>query len=91
MAQPILLLVGAGPHVGYEVLQHFSNKNFRTIGVARTPKEELKSICDLTIAADFEDPTSIKKLFEEVKEKAGIPNVVIYNGKFGASHGLFCL
>jgi NAD(P)-dependent dehydrogenase (short-subunit alcohol dehydrogenase family) len=80
--KPILLLLGAGPHVGYQILQHFSNKGFGTIGVSRNPTEELKSICDLTISADFEDPLSIAAVFKEVNAKIGVPNVVIYNGTF---------
>jgi hypothetical protein len=35
---------------------------------------------DLTIKADLEDPSVVKAIFDKVKAKLGVPNVVVYNG-----------
>ncbi|PQE22534.1 short-chain dehydrogenase protein [Rutstroemia sp. NJR-2017a BVV2] len=76
----IVLILGAGPNIGLNLAQVFSSNSYKTIVVSRTPKEELTKSADLAIQADFSDPKSIKSIFDEVKQKIGVPNVVIYNG-----------
>jgi hypothetical protein len=81
--QNILLVLGAGPNVGRSIAQHFSKVgSYKTILVSRNPSTSIKESCDLVISADFEDAKCINGIFEEVKEKIGVPNVVVYNGKF---------
>ena len=46
----------------------------------KVPAEELTKAADLSLQADFTDPKSIKAIFDEVKQKLGVPNVVVYNG-----------
>jgi hypothetical protein len=85
--QNILLVLGAGPNVGLSLTQHFSKVgSYKTILVSRNPSPSLKESCDLVISADFEDAKCIHGIFEEVKKKIGVPNVVVYNGTFS-----FCL
>ena len=81
--QNILLVLGAGPNVGRSIAQHFSKVgSYKTILVSRNPSTSIKESCDLVISADFEDAKCINGIFEEVKEKIGVPNVVVYNGIF---------
>ncbi|KAH7364127.1 hypothetical protein BKA65DRAFT_522652 [Rhexocercosporidium sp. MPI-PUGE-AT-0058] len=57
----------------------FSDKSHKTATVARDPSEELVKAADLVIKADFSDASNIEAIFDEVKEKLGVPNVVVYN------------
>ncbi|CAD6441271.1 0ef69fec-2fc4-44f8-be79-e7e7f2f6ccaa [Sclerotinia trifoliorum] len=76
----IILILGGGPNVGLNVARVFSTKgSYKTVSVSRTPKGELTKATDLSIQADFNDPNSIKTIFDEVKQKFGVPNVVVYN------------
>jgi NAD(P)-dependent dehydrogenase (short-subunit alcohol dehydrogenase family) len=81
MAQNIILVLGAGPNVGLHVAKYFGQKSFKTAAVSRNPTEELRNTVDLTIKADLEDPAVVKNIFDEVRAKLGVPNVVVYNGK----------
>lgn len=76
----IILILGAGPNVGLFLATHFSKNSFKTAVVSRNPSSKLSEAADLAIAADFQDPKGIKGVFEEVKGKLGVPNVVVYNG-----------
>ncbi|PQE31464.1 Short-chain dehydrogenase reductase SDR protein [Rutstroemia sp. NJR-2017a WRK4] len=75
----IVLILGAGPNIGLNLARVFSSNSYKTIVVSRTAKEELTKSADLAIQADFSDPKSIKSIFDEAKQKIGVPNVVIYN------------
>jgi NAD(P)-dependent dehydrogenase (short-subunit alcohol dehydrogenase family) len=81
MTSNIALILGAGPNVGLATVKYFSEKGDKTIAVSRNPSEEISKSADLVIKADFSNPSAIKPVFEEVKAKIGIPNVVIYNRK----------
>ena len=77
----IVLILGAGPNIGLNVARVFSSKgSYKTAIVSRNPKEELTKATDLSLQADFTDPKSIKAVFDEVRQKLGVPSVVIYNG-----------
>jgi NAD(P)-dependent dehydrogenase (short-subunit alcohol dehydrogenase family) len=80
MSQNVILVLGAGPNVGFHVAKYFGQKSFKTAAVSRNPTEELTKTVDLTIKADLEDPVGVKAIFDEVKAKLGVPNVVVYNG-----------
>ncbi|KAM3157108.1 hypothetical protein ABEW05_002300 [Botrytis cinerea] len=73
----IVLILGGGPNVGLNIARVFSSKGlYKTVIVSRNPKEELIKAADLSLQADFTDPNSIKRIFDEVKQKFGVPNVV---------------
>ncbi|KAF5872154.1 putative uncharacterized oxidoreductase protein [Botrytis fragariae] len=76
----IVLILGGGPNIGLNIARVFSSKgSYKTVIVSRNPKEELIKEADLSLQADFTDPKSIKRIFDEVKQKFGVPNVVVYN------------
>ena len=83
MSSNIILILGAGPNVGIHITRHFSEKGYKSAVVARNPSVDVTNAADLVIKADFSDASNIKAVFEEVKEKLGVPNVVVYNGKLG--------
>jgi NAD(P)-dependent dehydrogenase (short-subunit alcohol dehydrogenase family) len=77
MAQNIILVLGAGPNVGLHIAKYFGQKGFKTAAMSRNPTKELRSAVDLTIKADLEDLMVVKTIFDEVKAKLGVPNVVV--------------
>lgn len=79
MASNIALILGAGPNTGLATVKYLSERGFKTIAVSRSPSEEISKAADIAIKADFSNPSAIKPVFEEVKAKIGIPNLVIYN------------
>ncbi|KUJ22706.1 NAD(P)-binding protein [Mollisia scopiformis] len=85
MSSKLILVLGAGPRVGLNVVKKFADNGYKTVGVSRNPGEELSKVADLALSADFSKHESIKTIFDEVKSKVGVPNVVVYNG--AANHG----
>ncbi len=80
MSSRIILILGAGPNIGLHVAQKFAQNGFKVAIAGRSIKPEVSKNADLSIKADFSTPASVKPIFEEVKSKLGLPNVVIYNG-----------
>jgi NAD(P)-dependent dehydrogenase (short-subunit alcohol dehydrogenase family) len=79
MSSPIILILGAGANIGAHVARKFSQEGFKVASVARNVHKDAADVSHLTIKADFNDPASIKGVFDEVNNKFGIPNVVVYN------------
>ncbi|OCL06394.1 hypothetical protein AOQ84DRAFT_432630 [Glonium stellatum] len=80
MASPVLLFFGAGPNVGLSVIKKFRSEGYKIAAVARTLRDDLKTITDKAIAADLSsDPSNIARIFEEVEKELGVPTVVVYN------------
>jgi NAD(P)-dependent dehydrogenase (short-subunit alcohol dehydrogenase family) len=79
MSSPIVLILGTGARVGASIARKFSQEGYKVATVARSVHKDVANISDLTIKADFGDPSSIKDVFEEVNTKLGPPNVVVYN------------
>jgi len=84
MAHKILLLLGAGLNVGSSSLTLFRSQGYRIAAVARTIKPEIKAQADMVLTADFSDPLVMESIFEKVKQKLGVPNVVVYNRKLAS-------
>ena len=80
MSTSVVLILGTGPNVGLSIATKFAAKGWKVAAVSRSPKDDIKKAAHQVIAADFSDPHGISNIFEEVKTKLGIPNVVIYNG-----------
>jgi len=83
MTSPILLVLGGGGAVGSGVAQKFFKNGFKVALAYRTVKPTTDETKDfLQIKADFSDPSAIASVFAEVKQKLGVPNVVVYNGPY---------
>jgi NADP-dependent 3-hydroxy acid dehydrogenase YdfG len=74
-----LLFLGAGANVGAASVALFKSKGYRVASVARTIRDEVAEHSDLVLTADFSDPGAMQGVFDQVEEKLGVPNVVIYN------------
>ncbi|KAL2072623.1 hypothetical protein VTL71DRAFT_11966 [Oculimacula yallundae] len=79
MTPKAILILGAGPNAGLHITKYFSEKSHKTVAVARNLSADINKIVDLVIKSDFSNPSNIKAILDEVKEKVGIPNVVVYN------------
>jgi NAD(P)-dependent dehydrogenase (short-subunit alcohol dehydrogenase family) len=79
MASQIVLILGAGPNIGASVAQSFSSKGYKVAAASRNIKPDYSAPTDLTLQADFTDPSSISTVFSTTKSKLGVPNVIIYN------------
>ena len=77
----VLLLLGAGPNIGLHTTRLFKAQGFKIALAARSPSEELSKEADVTVKADFFEPSSVSEVFKEVISKLGHPSVVLYNGK----------
>ncbi|KZT25031.1 putative short chain type dehydrogenase [Neolentinus lepideus HHB14362 ss-1] len=79
MSSPVLLVLGAGPNVGLAVARKFAKQGYKVALAARNPNDEVSKAADLVLKADFSDPSAVVSTFDKVKEKLGIPTVVVYN------------
>lgn len=81
MASKVILILGAGPRVGYSVARKFKREGYNVAVASRNPDEQkAKEEGFLAVTVDLVDISSVKAAFAQVKEKLGIPNVVVYNG-----------
>jgi len=79
MASKVVLVLGAGANIGKTTAAVFAAKGYKLALAARSLKPEDSTTDQLHIKADFSDPSSIAKIFDDVKAKFGAPSVVIYN------------
>jgi NAD(P)-dependent dehydrogenase (short-subunit alcohol dehydrogenase family) len=78
--QKVILILGAGPNIGQHVARAFAAKGYKVAMASRSVKEE--NIPDqVSLQVDLANPSSVLELFSNVKEKLGIPSVVVYNGE----------
>ena len=80
MTAPIAIIFGAGPNVGVSVAKKFSAQGYTVIGVARTPKDELKGAVTKVLPADLTKPEAVDGIFQQVEQEFGPPSVIFYNG-----------
>lgn len=83
MSSKVVLILGAGQNIGKSLIQKFSSNGFKVAIASRTLYQPLVEAADVSVKADFANPSSIKSIFSEVVAKIGTPNVVIYNGMCG--------
>lgn len=80
-AAPVALIIGAGPNIGAAVAKAFEAKGYKIALAARKLDDGMKENGNLHIKVDLSEPEKVPSIFEKVKEKLGIPSVVVYNGK----------
>ena len=78
---PVILILGAGAHVGYPVARAFASKGYKVALAARSLKEADSTDNQLNIPSDFSKTDDVVNAFTKVKRVFGIPSVVLYNGK----------
>jgi NAD(P)-dependent dehydrogenase (short-subunit alcohol dehydrogenase family) len=79
-ANPIILILGAGPNIGQSLGRAFAAKGYRVALAARRDKAADDTADQIHIQSDFSDPGAVANVFAKVKAALGIPSVVVYNG-----------
>jgi len=80
MSTPVLLVLGAGPKIGLSVAKAFADKGYKIALAARSLQDGVGDDGYLRLKIDLVKTEEIKNIFTKVKEKLGIPTVVVYNG-----------
>lgn len=79
-ANPVVLILGAGPRIGVSVAEKFASNGYRVAIASRTGSDAKTAAGFLSLKADLYKPESIPALFEAVKtEFHTSPSVVVYN------------
>jgi NAD(P)-dependent dehydrogenase (short-subunit alcohol dehydrogenase family) len=81
-ANPVVLILGAGPRIGISVAKKFSSQGYKVAIVSRSGSEASTALTEgfLSLKADFTKPDSIPALFNAVEsEFHATPSVVVYN------------
>ncbi|KAM0807814.1 putative short-chain dehydrogenase [Seiridium cardinale] len=83
---PVLLILGSGANIGQSVARAFHAKGYKIALTSRKPKQEHSADGYVSISSDLSDPESVVRVFSQVKEKLGIPSVVVYNAGAAAKN-----
>jgi NAD(P)-dependent dehydrogenase (short-subunit alcohol dehydrogenase family) len=89
---PILLILGAGPNIGASLSRSFASKGYKIATTSRRGGPETNDTNNadhLSIKADLSDPSSVAGVYEKVREKWGVPSVVVYNGKYPTTSSFY--
>ena len=79
-ANPVVLILGAGPRIGASVAERFSSNGYKVALASRSGSNSKTSKGFLSLRADFVTPDSMPALFDAVKtEFLHSPSVIIYN------------
>ena len=80
-SKPIVLILGAGSNNGSSLARKFSADGYTVAISSRRVENGTSPEGYITIQGDYAEKDAIPSIFERLKSVAGIPNVVIYNGK----------
>lgn len=76
------LIVGSGSGLSASLTNLFAREGFK-IALAARDKEKLAPLCKQTgavaFSCDASDPDQVARLFQDVENKIGAPDVVVYN------------
>ena len=79
-ANPVVLILGAGPRIGASVADKFASNGYQVAVASRSGSGTKTAKGYLSLKADFAKPDSIPVLFDAVKtEFHTVPTVVVYN------------
>ena len=80
MLDPVILILGAGPNIGLSVANAFAAKGYKVALAARSAEDGMGEDGYLRLKLDLANTSEVEATFGKVKEKLGIPSVVVYNG-----------
>jgi NAD(P)-dependent dehydrogenase (short-subunit alcohol dehydrogenase family) len=80
MSTPVLFILGAGPKIGLSVANAFAAKGYKIALAARSMQDGVGQDGYLRLQLDLSNTGEVQGAFAKVKEKLGIPSVVVYNG-----------
>lgn len=79
-ANPVVLIIGAGPRIGASVAEKFDSYGYKVALVSRSGSGTKTAEGILSLKADFAKPDSIPAQFDAVKTEFHVsPSVVIYS------------
>jgi len=78
----IAIVIGAGPGLGAAVARRFAREGFQ-VGIVARKRETVEPIAQAVggraYAADATDAAQVAKLFAQIRDELGAPDVLIYN------------
>jgi NAD(P)-dependent dehydrogenase (short-subunit alcohol dehydrogenase family) len=75
-----VIMLGAGPNIGQTLARTFASAGHKVALVSRSgPGEGFDKNRLLRIRANLTKPKIVRSIFATVKQKLGVPNVVVYN------------
>jgi NAD(P)-dependent dehydrogenase (short-subunit alcohol dehydrogenase family) len=90
-SNPTVLIVGTGQGLSAALTRRFRSSG-ANVAIASRSKEKLKSLAEESgaraFACDASQPAAVKRLFTDVEQQIGTPDVVIYNAS-GRVRGAF--
>ena len=85
MSPRTILVLGAGPRVGYSVAKKFKAEGYNVAIGSRNPDVEAATKSGfLPITVDLVSIQSVEETFVQVAKTYGPPNIVVYNGKISS-------
>lgn len=77
-----MLILGAGSNIGRAVASKFLEGGYKVALVARRLEPSQTEDGILNIRADLTEPQAVVSAFETTGKVLGVPNIVLYNGKY---------
>jgi NAD(P)-dependent dehydrogenase (short-subunit alcohol dehydrogenase family) len=66
------IVIGVGPGIGEAVVRRFAKEGLAVTGIARTPQPN-------AVAADVTDERALTQALDEIIDRQGVPDVLVYN------------
>ncbi|MBU5211431.1 SDR family NAD(P)-dependent oxidoreductase [Bacillus sp. Gen3] len=90
MKKKLIVVVGAGPSIGFQVAKKFGTNDFRVVLISRNQNtldqftKELSSygIETYSVTADAANPESLTSAFKYIKQNYGSTDVLVYNAAY---------
>ncbi|KAL6699457.1 NAD(P)-binding protein [Trichoderma pleuroticola] len=79
MSSKVVLIFGYGPRIGVAVARAFASRGYKVAVVSRSDRAADTPADYLSIKADLSNAYNVEDVFTEVRNKLGIPSVVVYN------------
>ena len=81
MSSPVALIFGVGKNIGGSVAKSLAANGYKVAVASRTAQHNLPESEYMHASCDLEEPSSVEKAFDAVRQKLGHPSVVVYNGE----------
>ncbi|KAF2684786.1 NAD(P)-binding protein [Lentithecium fluviatile CBS 122367] len=79
MSTRVALILGAGPNIGSQVASAFQARGYKVALASRSADAAQNTDSKVHVKVDLTQPETVGAVFEEVEERLGTPEVVIYN------------
>lgn len=91
MSEKVCVVTGVGPGLGGAYVRRFAAGGYRVAMLARS-EEKLRALeaeveGSLGVPCDVSDPASVSAAFETIRDRLGVPDVVVHNAGSGVFKG----